>query len=299
MKIVNISGGLGNQMFQYAFAVFLKKHYPNEAIYIDTHHYHYIFLKKIKATNLHNGFELAKIFPHATIPIAHFRQVSRVSYYIPNYFLSRLCRRLLPVRKTEMIIPYSKNYIYLDEVFTEGDRYYEGNWQCIDYYQDIKDTLFDIFQHPAPNNYNKEMIEKISTTKSVGMHIRRGDYLQSAAFNNICDITYYKKAISRLTSKDSKYTFFIFSNDMDWCRENIAPLLNNSDIVYVTDNKGKDSFWDMFLMTYCKHLVIANSSFSWWGAFLNKNVESVLVPARWSNNDHIPHHLYDPSWIKI
>ena len=109
MKIVNISGGLGNQMFQFAFALRLKNAFPNEDIFIDTSHYNTWFFKHYKGINLHNGFEIEKVFPNAHLPIAGWRQIMKLSYFIPNYVLSRLGRKLLPQRKTELITPYTKN----------------------------------------------------------------------------------------------------------------------------------------------------------------------------------------------
>lgn len=94
------------------------------------------------------------------------------------------------------------------------------------------------------------------------------------------------------------HVFFVFSNDMKWCKENLSPLIEGHKMVFVSENKGKDSCWDMFLMNHCKDLIIANSSFSWWGAFLNKNVNRVCCPEPWLNRD-CSIEIYDPNWIKI
>lgn len=298
MKIVNISGGLGNQMFQYAFAISLKKTFPNEEVIIDTSHYNTIFFKRFRGINLHNGYEIGKLFPKADLPVAGFRDIVKVTYYIPNYVFSRIGRKILPRRKTEFIPPYSKNYIFLQDVYTSEDKYYEGFWQCIKYYICIKDQLREIYSHPVPNQYNRMLIDTISTCNSVGIHIRRGDYLAQPVYSNICNIEYYKKSIEIILSDGLPHSFYIFSNDMEWCVENIKPLVKENEIVFVTSNKGKDSYWDMFLMTYCKDLIIANSSFSWWGAFLNAQKGNVYVPARWLNSDY-EIDLYDDSWIRI
>lgn len=299
MKIVNITGGLGNQMFQYAFALALKCKHPEEKVYIDVQHYHTIFFKRYKGINLHNGFEIAKVFPKANIPIAGFWQLAKITYWVPNYVLSRLVRKALPLRNTEFVPPYSMNYVYdRSALERKGDCYYEGYWQSVHYYSGIKNELREIFSHPTPNDYNADMIRKITESKSVGIHVRRGDYLNEPEFSGICDISYYQKAIMDLKSDGKAHAFFIFSNDIEWCREHIAPLLEGHSYTFVTGNTGHHSCWDMFLMTYCKDLVIANSSFSWWGAFLNAHVNRVYAPFPWLNRD-CELDVYEDSWIKV
>ncbi len=297
MKIVNISGGLGNQMFQYAFALSLKEKFPDEEVYVDTSHYHTLFFKHYKGINLHNGYEIDKVFPNACLPIAGWKQIMKVSYYIPNYILSRLGRKYLPQRKTEFV-PQNSTYSYLPEAYTQGDCYYEGFWQSIRNFEGIQAKLKEVYAHPEPNDYNKILIKEISSQESVGIHVRRGDYLSEPDYMGICTLGYYKKGIDRLKEKEKDYTFYIFSNDLTWCKENLEPLIKGYKVVYVTENKGKNSCWDMFLMTYCKNLIIANSSFSWWGAFLNKNAEDVIAPSPWVNRD-CKIELYGPTWEKL
>ena len=298
MKIVNLTGGLGNQMFQYAFALSLKEKYPKEDVYVDTQHYHTLFFKHFRGINLHNGFEIEKVFPNAHIPIAGWKELLKISYYIPNYVLSRIGRKILPVRKTEMVLPFSNTYSYLPDAYRDGDCYYEGFWQNIRYFEGIQDKLKDVYAHPEPNEYNKDLIKEICETESVGIHVRRGDYLSEPDYRGICGLDYYKKAINRLKETERKYTFYIFSNDMAWCKENLEPLLKGYQVVYVTENKGANSCWDMFLMMYCKNLIIANSSFSWWGAFLNKNTVKVIAPEPWVNRD-CEIELYGANWVKL
>lgn len=298
MKIVNISGGLGNQMFQYAFALSLKERWPAEEVLVDTSHYHTLLFKHYKGINLHNGYEIDKVFPNAKLRKAKWWQVMRVSYYMPNYVLSRLVRKILPKRKTELIPPYSKNYSYLSEAYLVGNCYYEGYWQCIRNFDGIRQELIGAFAHPTPNTYNAGLIERMKTEQSVGIHVRRGDYLNEPEFRGICDIDYYKKAIDAILDNGKKYTFYVFSNDMEWCKEKLIPLIGDNEVVCVTGNKGVDSCWDMFLMIYCKDLIIANSSFSWWGAFLNQRGGRVIAPNPWLNRD-CEIDIYDDSWIKI
>lgn len=298
MKIVNIAGGLGNQMFQYAFAISLKDRCPEEEVLIDISHYHTLFFRHYKGANLHNGYEIDTLFSNAWLPKAKWWQIMRLSYYVPNYILFRLVRKILPIRKTELIPLRSKNYSYLPEAYLSGDRYYEGYWQCIRNFCSIKPKLLEIFAPPTPNAYNAELMEQIKTERSVGIHVRRGDYLSEPEFQGICDVDYYRKAIGSILMDKKEHTFYVFSNDMAWCKENLPQLIENNKIMYVTGNKGKDSCWDMFLMSYCLDLVIANSSFSWWGAFLNQRGGRVIAPEPWLNRD-CEIDIYDKNWLKL
>lgn len=299
MKIVNIIGGLGNQMFQYAFAVALKLQHPEENVYIDIQHFHSFFFKKFRGMNLHNGFEITNVFPNANLPIAGFKQLAKITYWIPNYLISRILRKVLPIRKTEWIAPYKMNYTYDREaLLNTRDCYYEGYWQSVHFYQCIKKELQMLYSHTNPNEYNLDLIRKIESSASVGIHVRRGDYLDEPEFRGICGIDYYRKAVCDLLRDGQKHTFFIFSNDIEWCRNNLLKILDGHECVFVTGNSGKDSCWDMFLMTHCKDLIIANSSFSWWGAFLNKKVNRVFAPYPWLNRD-CELDVYDESWILV
>lgn len=297
MRIVNIAGGLGNQMLQYAFAELLKKCFPDEDVFIDISHYNYVFIRNFKSRNSHNGFEITELFPEATIPIASAREIMKVSRYVPDYFLSRFIRRILPPRKTEYIQPHA--FYYDAKILCErANRYYEGYWASIGYLRVIKSHIKRIYHHPVPNEYNAQMIRIIEEGHSVGLHIRRGDYLKTTGFIENCSIEYYRKAINSVLVDNPKSHFFVFSDDIDWCKDNITPLIKECETVFVTGNTGKNSYWDMFLMTYCKELIIANSTFSWWGAFLNKRNATVYAPKMWMG-DYKTELLAETNWILI
>lgn len=296
MKIVNVIGGLGNQMFQYAFALSLKDKFPTEEVLIDTQHFNYLFLKKYKSCNLHNGYEIDKVFKKVSLSVASRKKLSSVTRYIPNYLLSRVARRFLPKRKTEYV--EGKNYVFYPEVYDiQGSCYYEGYWQSVKFHELSKDIIREEFTFETPNAYNSKIEERITSSPSVGIHVRRGDYLLDPEYKGICDIDYYRRAIEKIGAKGK--TFFIFSNDIQWCKENLLDILSESaDVVFVDGNRGKDSPWDMYLMSKCEHLIIANSSFSWWGAFLNKDVKTVIAPKPWINRDY-EIDVYMDNWIKL
>lgn len=289
MKIVNVIGGLGNQMFQYAFALALKTRFKNEDILIDIHHFNHY--------KLHNGFELTNIFKGVDISIATKIQLKKVTYYVPHYLLSRFVRTFLPKCRTEFIEEIE--YVYDSKPLNlEGNYYFEGYWQVYKYYSNIKQQILEAFEFPHPNGYNNKLALEIKKYNSVGIHIRRGDYLNHKDFKGLCELDYYQRAISDLMSISNDYKFYVFSNDIKWCIENIQPLIGEQQVIYITENKGNDSFWDMYLMSKCRNLIIANSSFSWWGAFLNTKAERIYVPTKWVNRNYEV-EIYDPTWIKI
>lgn len=249
MKIVNVIGGLGNQMFQYAFAVALKKANPDETIYIDTHHFNYLFVKKYRTSNLHNGYELEKLFSNIDIEKAPMSMLVKVTNYIPNFFISRVARKLLPKRHTEYVAKILESQTYIPGILSlAGNVYYEGYWQAAQYYINCREELCYAFAHPKPNEYNAKLIKEITNSSSVGIHVRRGNYLTSPTYSGICNLEYYKKAIARIRGDGKQHRFYIFSNDIDWCRQNIVPLLGDSEVLFVTENTGANSCWDMFLM---------------------------------------------------
>ena len=138
----------------------------------------------------------------------------------------------------------------------------------------------------------------MESSNSVGLHIRRGDYVEHALFKGICDLCYYKKGIKEILHDGKNHVFFIFSNDIQWCEEHIAPLLEGHEFFFINQNTGIHSCWDMFLMTHCKDLVIANSSFSWWGAFLNNRGGRVVAPKVWVNGG-IECDIWLDDWIRL
>lgn len=297
MKIVNVIGGLGNQMFQYAFALRLVEEFPKEDVLIDTSHFHYLLIKKWRTANLHNGYEL-DIFPNVCLRKATWWQLLKVTWPMPNYLLSRVVRRLLPVRKNEYVQPVSKYFVNDENAFSSYFSYFEGQWECIQFYMPIRNELLHRFAHGTPDSINQHYIDTIKNEDSVGIHVRRGDYLKSEVFGGICDIDYYRHGIEIILSDKAKHSFYIFSNDQEWCKENLCPLMKGYKVIYVTENSGKRSSWDMFLMSYCKDLIIANSSFSWWGAFLNQRKGRIIAPKKWFNRD-AELDIWAREWIRV
>jgi hypothetical protein len=289
MKIVNIIGGLGNQMFQYAFALALKQRFPQEEVKIDVSSY--------GTYNLHNGLEIDRIFD-VSLPFATKAEIKRLSYHSDNYKIGRYMQKLLPRRKTTCHeLPLGR--FDRRDLFTHEDKYYEGYWQNYQYFDMYREEIRKAFRFKLELPAAVEALrEEICSVNSVCIHVRRGDYLLHKLYRGCCESDYYQRAIEYIHKTESEPHFFIFSNDIEWCKENIVDLLG-SHYTFVECNRGADSYRDMQLMTCAKRLIIANSSFSWWGAYLNRNEDvKVIAPVIWSNNNrYFDRQL--PTWIRL
>lgn len=302
MKIINIIGGLGNQMFQYAFALALKEKWNDEDVKIDTHHYHYIFSKTFHGNNFyHNGFEIDKIFQNATLEKASPLDIMKVSYYMPNFKLSRVIRKLMPVRSSEYIQPAKDSYCYDEKALKDKTHsYFEGYWMAYKYFESCRSRIQEAYAFPAfKTEENIAFAAALAKNNSVSIHVRRGDYIGLGAFANICTLAYYRKSIAIARQHIEQPEFFVFSNDQEWCMENLKEAFDDAPVHFVNNNKGKESYRDMQLMSMAHCNILANSSFSWWGAFLNSREEQiVLAPSKWMN-DRDCSSLYSDKWIIV
>lgn len=291
MKIVNIKGGLGNQMLQYALAYKLKKLHPSEEILLD--------LKNFKGYKWH-VYELKYVFD-VDIPVASFGQLLKVTCpFSPNTFVGKYLQAIfgkLGLRNKE----YRENEHSLydrDALLIEGDCYYDGYWTNQEYFADIRNEILDVFSFRRElDETNKSLLEEIKTTNSVSLHVRRGNYLLFDIYKGICELDYYQRAIDYINAHVDNTNFYIFSNDIDWCKENLTGMLKN--YTFVGNNSGMNNYIDLQLMSNCKHNIIANSTFSWWGAWLNRNKDRIVVaPQRWLNLDMKYTPILD-EWIKL
>ena len=289
MKIVKYIGGLGNQMFIYAFSVALRETFRQE-ILVDTHYY--------KSRNFHNGLEIERIFGiHLTE--AKLSDKLKMSWYFPNYWIDYHLLGKLPARKnTVRELPGQK--VNLELLDDSSDKFYDGYWQSYQYFDSCRDVILKEFTFPKismEDKLNFELNERLNNEEnSVGIHIRRGDYLKNWKYRGLCGIDYYQKAIAYILEHIKSPKFFLFSDDIDWVKENISPLLKGYDVTFVNWNHSINSYKDMQLMAMCKNLIIANSSFSWWAAYLNKNNPIVVAPEKWINS-FVDFRIQYKDWI--
>lgn len=290
MKIVQIIGGLGNQMFQYALAVVLKERFQDE-VRLD--------LNAFNGYPIFNGFVIDKVF--VVDPIIAFKHDIRRVYwpFIRNYKYYRFYKHLPITLKTEF--KEKRAEAFNPEVYKrDGNYYYDGYWQDYRYFFDYQKIVKESFRYRAPlNEKNADYTKRLMNNNSVSIHVRRGDYNKNPYFGGLCELDYYKKAISIAQDRFGRTaTYAIFSNEIEWCKENIIPLLCYDKVEIIDWNKGAESFNDMRLMSCCRMNILANSSFSWWSAFLNNNDNPIVVaPKTWSRKRYCIRQL--PEWILV
>lgn len=285
MKIVRILGGLGNQMFQYALYRSLLSNGENSTLDISG----------FDRYNLHNGFELPHIFENLELHYASKGDVDRLSNN--NSLVSKLSKKIFGLKKTHI---QEKSLKFDPDIFDQkGHLFLDGYWQSEKYFDNIKNLIRKDFRFANFSDKRNIEIEKIiNDCQSVSVHVRRGDYVDNSLYQNICNLKYYMNAIDIIEKNVFNPVYFIFSNDIDWCKRNLS--INNV-CYYINWNKESSSYRDMQLMSRCKNNIIANSSFSWWGAWLNTNHSKIVIsPSRWLNNDsHNIDDIVPSSWQKV
>lgn len=278
MKII-VSGGLGNQMFQYALYLALKD--KGRDIMLDNSLYSHV--------EMHYGYELKRCFGLNDPPTQGGK-------------LHLLFLRILLKLKPKKIL-YQDTLEYNENVFTTRCNYISGYWQSEKYFCQIENIIRATFEFKSIDAYNKNLAEEINSQNSVSIHLRRGDYLGNSLYSGICADEYYMKAIDEIVinvKKNDDLFFYVFSDDKEYASEFINKL--NYPARLIDFNKGEDSYKDMYLMSQCKHNIIANSSFSWWGAWLNTYSDKIVVaPQKWFNIENENHYrdIVPDNWIKI
>ena len=207
-------------------------------------------------------------------------------------------KKILGFRKTHYReVKLSFNEDIENFIRSNENIYLEGYWQSEKYFERIKDVIKNEFVFEKfSEEKNIFASNKIYATNSVAIHVRRGDYVKNPLYSDICTLDYYKRAIKYITQHIDNPFFYIFSDDIHWCIENFNDL---NQIEFIDWNNGKQSYRDMQLMSLCKHNIIANSTFSWWGAWLNKNPSKIVIaPKKILNSSNDAIDLITNSWIK-
>ena len=272
MIIISIGAGLGNQMFEYAFYRQLIRRYPDTEIKVDTR---YAF------PMAHNGIEIFKIF-NLKADTASLSEVKRLVGYYPfagdgykvNWFVSRIIRRFCLYPKSLLIQKdFSEFYNAFFELNVSKDYYIYGPFANYRYFKDVEKEIQQLYIFPEIDDERNTIYEQqIKESESVSVHIRRGDYVTNGF--QLPPPAYYDAAMKKIIDLTDNPRFFIFTDDVCYC-EKVFP--DNKRYVIVKGNTGTLSYRDMQLMSLCRHNIIANSTFSFWGAFLNRNQNRIII----------------------
>lgn len=298
MICVNINGGLGNQMFQYACGRALA--FSNQTSLI-------LDLSSLqKNTNTSEttkrSFELSDVFKIevAEACVGDLKILKPILYRAINVLAFKLGFKGIQISKYFIENEFSYNH----NIKKVGkDCFLSGYWQSPKYFDSIASLIRDefAFQKPLDAN-NLEISSLIKRVNSISLHIRRTDFqiTNSNDTHGICSLDYYDKAVKFISDKLTDPHFFVFSDDINWAKENLKLPYK---LTFISGNNGGKSYIDMQLMSICKHNIIANSSFSWWGAWLNSNTTKIVIaPKIWFANEILNNQTTDlipEEWIRM
>ena len=279
MKNIIITGGIGNQMFQYALYCALKEKKTNSMLNVSLY----------SQVKMHNGYELKRCF-NIDEPIVK----SKFSAFRTRVSLKLNCKSKV----------YNDRIYFDKEVFYTKCKYLSGYWQSELYFNDIQEKIRNVFIFRNIDSENRKIAEEMRTCTSIGLHIRRGDYVNNTFYYDLSNDDYYYKAIEYINYRLRSFndlTYYVFSDDSAYASEFLNSIgIRNTKIINI--NRGQNSYKDMFLMSQCKHNIIANSSFSWWGAWLNSNPQkNVIAPRKWFKeySEQEQQDLIPKQWIKL
>lgn len=293
MIVVKLKGGLGNQLFEYAMArcLALKKNVP----------------MKMDVVSGFRGDPYGR-----TYSLGHFNviesfaspeEVARFTRPSSVGLLGRAIDKLKPYYTRRRVVEQPhRQYTYDPNILrTARDVYLDGYWQNEGYFADIVDLIRKEFTlRSEPDLVSQSVAQQIVETESVSLHVRRYDVGQgenrhkdAANFHGVCSPKYYYAAVEELARALAKPRCFVFSDDPDWARNNLHLPCRTTFVRHNGADKGRE---DLRLMSLCRHNVIANSSFSWWGAWLNSNPDKIVIaPRRWLKTTNLDTRRLIPS----
>lgn len=290
MFIIKISAGLANKMFQYAF----YKSVANKGIiaYTDS----ISFLPKWEFENV----GLSNIFPNIKLNEADPLLIKKLAIDTERDIVSKFKRKLKFIKESHYFEPKFSYNPFLYEL--AGDYYFDGFWQTEKYFKNIDAEIRHDFEFTAfTDPRNIEISKKLNNKSSVSIHIRKGADYQKKSVIGTCDVNYYKQAIDYIKKNVDNPIFFVFSDNHQWVKKNLTDF----DYIPIDWNptSGLANYLDMQLMASCSHNIIANSSYSWWGAWLNPNKNKIVIgPKKWFNLDQLQYDYADvipDNWVRL
>lgn len=288
MIIVRLMGGLGNQLFQYAAGRRLS-------------HKHGVELKFDTSGFVNDPLQRSYNLYHFNV-CGSMANGEEVALFNPENRLKRLVGRLLGRPRIGGVF-YARDFIFEEQILNApADLYLIGYWQSERYFRDIESIIrAELTVNDPLQDKDRDIATVMGNTESVALHVRRADYVLDSRTSKrygTCDLGYYQRCIESVTERVATPHFFVFSDDMAWAR---AHLNIKFPTTFVEHNDDASNYQDLRLMSLCRHNIIANSSFSWWGAWLNNNPDKlVLAPHKWLQDpEHEPEDIIPASWITL
>ena len=294
MIIARITGGLGNQMFQYAACRTLADRLGTD-LFLDLSFY-----------DLPPGEHTQRPFELDRVRTRYQRAAAdqlRPFIALRDHTWTRRTARLFPFLYRSQRYLERQLFRYEPELGSiKQDTYIDGHWQSELYFADHAETIRrDLCPREAFGERNKTMLRSMEGIVPVSLHVRRGDYVTNADANRVhgtSDVTYFERAMKRVLELAPYAVFHVFSDDPEWARKNLPAL---ASLIFVEHNMGVADHFDLLLMSACHHHIIANSSFSWWGAWLNPRPNKlVIAPERWFRDPSVDTtDLIPANWVRL
>jgi Glycosyl transferase family 11 len=297
MIFVKLMGGLGNQMFQYAAARRLSLHRGTEVAF-DLSYY-----DCCPEGDTPRTYELSRFAITAQIASSlEIAEISGVCRHKLQLLLVKI-RSLLGLGRFPRNCYHESISGFDSQVLELPDNIYlHGYWHSANYFKDVESVIrSELTVNSEPTGRNKELLPEIASKQSVAIHFRRGDYVsnaKTAAYHGQLDSTYYSRALDIIVERIDSPHFYVFSDEPDWVKNNVTFRF---PVTFIEHNSSGQAFEDMRLFSYCRHAIIANSSFSWWGAWLMQNSDKLVIsPSRWfAKSVPEPNDLIPAGWIRI
>jgi hypothetical protein len=295
MIITNLIGGLGNQMFQYACGRAASLRWNQPLL---------VSVDQFSTYKLHNGLEINRVF-HGDVRTAGAADLRALLGWQAHPFVRKLLARpaLAQLRRRAFVAePHFHHWDGLQQRPLR-DVYLHGYWQSERYFADAAAQIRADFGFASDwDEPDRAVLERMRAGPSLSVHVRRGDYTskKNTGLYAACDLDYYRRAIRHVRERSAQARLFVFSDDPDWVQANLGPEFG--ELEAVRHNTGARSARDMRLMSCADHHVIANSSFSWWGAWLNPSPEKIVVaPRQWFVNEAAMSSadLIPASWVRL
>lgn len=290
MIIIEVMGGLGNQMQQYALYQKMKSLGKEAKLDVSW----FFDENKQKSVLAARSLEL-EWFDH--LPMECCTEQEKRALLGKGGFFGKVKKKLLPGTDRH----FQETGMYHPEIFELDNAYLSGFWACEKYYADILPKLRELIVFPKQETgeaarRNRDLMERMGKEISVSLHIRRGDYLDSenaAMFGGICTDAYYEASVRFIRERFPEAHFYVFSDDPAYAKERYQ----EPDFTVVDWNTGKNSLFDMQLMSCCKHNICANSTFSFWGARLNPSKDKIMIrPAKHKNGQDVGMERMQELW---